>query len=124
MKANHLKNIIFLLLISLVSCSKEDSDQVYTAQLEIAPVIEYVAPHPPAHPDSPKDIPAIKVKETNKSEEYHLGLKEINGFVFEEGYRYIIKVEITILANPPIDGNPKTYKLIQLISKDSEVIGQ
>jgi hypothetical protein len=112
-----MRKSIFLLLIFLFSCSKENSDQTYIAQLEIQPNIDYVAPHPPAKPDQPKDIPALKVRESNK-EEYHLGLDEISGFVFEEGNRYKLKVQITILASPPIDGNPKTYKLIEVISKE------
>ena len=112
-----MRNSIFLLLIFLFSCSKENSDQTYITQFEIQPDVEYVAPHPPRKPDQPKDIPALKVRESKK-EEYHLGLDEISGFVFEEGNRYNLKVQITILASPPIDGNPKTYKLIEVIAKE------
>lgn len=85
--------------------------------MEIQPDIEYVAAHPPAKPDQPKDIPALKVRESN-NEEYHLGLDEISGFIFEEGNRYNLKVQIIILASPPIDGNPKTYKLLKLFLKN------
>ena len=118
-----MRNSIFLLLIFLFSCSKENSDQTYIAELEIQPNIEYIAPHPPAKPDQPKDIPSLKVRESN-NEDYHLGLDEISGFVFEEGNRYNLKVQITILASPPIDGNPKTYKLIEVISKEQVTINK
>ncbi|WP_343539856.1 DUF4377 domain-containing protein [Sphingobacterium thalpophilum] len=116
-----MRNSIILLLIFLFSCSKVNSDQTYIAQLEIQPTIEYVAPNPPAKPDQPKNILALKVRESNK-EEYHLGLDEISGFVFEEGNRYKLKVQITILASPPLDGNDKTYKLLEVISKQQATI--
>ena len=122
-KVDSMRNSIFLLLIFLFSCSKENSDQTYIAELEIQPNIEYIAPHPPAKPDQPKDIPSLKVRESN-NEDYHLGLDEISGFVFEEGNRYNLKVQITILASPPIDGNPKTYKLIEVISKEQVTINK
>ncbi len=118
-----MRNSIFLLLIFLFSCSKENFDQTYITELEIQPDIEYVAAHPPAKSDQPKDIPALKVRESN-NEEYHLGLDEISGFIFEEGNRYNLKVQIIILASPPIVGNPKTYKFIEVISKEQVTINK
>jgi hypothetical protein len=53
-----------------------------------------------------------------------LGLQEINGFVFEEGNRYKIKVQITILASPPMDGSSKIYKLLEVISKEQVTINK
>ncbi|KGE13383.1 DUF4377 domain-containing protein [Sphingobacterium deserti] len=117
MKTRPIINFALFVLILSASCSKEDSDRTYVTQLQIEPTIEYIAPHPPARPDLPKDIPALRVRENN-DQEYYLGLHEIDGFIFEEGYRYNIEVQITILANPPIDGNPKTYKFLDIISKE------
>lgn len=42
---------------------------------------------------------------------------EIEGFVFEPGFEYLIRVERTILKNPPADGSIFRYRLIDIIRK-------
>ena len=41
----------------------------------------------------------------------------IEGFEFEQGYLFTLKVRIVHLANPPYDDYDVRYKLISLISK-------
>jgi len=45
------------------------------------------------------------------------GVEYIDGFEFEWGYEYSLKVKETTLANPPEDGSSKQYKLLKVISK-------
>jgi len=42
----------------------------------------------------------------------------INGFEYEEGYSYILEVNITRVENPPADGSSLRYDLIKVISKE------
>ncbi|KAF5270450.1 hypothetical protein FQR65_LT17844 [Abscondita terminalis] len=69
------------------SCQKDETNQSYNSSFEVLPRIEYVAPRPPAKPDSPKDIPAMRVTDLSTKESYTLTLTQIEGFTFEEGFR-------------------------------------
>ena len=42
----------------------------------------------------------------------------IDGFAYEEGYRYRIEVERRPVPNPPADGSSFTYRLRRLLSKE------
>jgi len=105
------------LLAIIFSCKRSNSDITYETILEISSKIEYVGPNPPASPDYPKNIPAMRVYDRKLKESYTLTLKQISGFEYSEGTSYVLKVQVTELASPPIDGSSNTYKLISIISK-------
>ncbi|MEO9075680.1 MAG: DUF4377 domain-containing protein [Gelidibacter sp.] len=42
---------------------------------------------------------------------------QIEGFDYEEGFYYKIKVDVVEIANPPADGSSLKYKLIEVIDK-------
>lgn len=115
-----MKHIIISLLVffTLLSCQKEAVNQSYQASFEISPYIEYVGPRPPAAADAPKNIPAMRVTDLRTKETFTLTLGEIKGFTFEEGFKYILIVEVTILANPPMDGDINEYTLVKIVSKE------
>lgn len=60
----------------------------------------------------------MKVKEEESEGWSALAFSEIEGFEYEKGYEYVLKVKKTTLANPPMDGNEVRYKLIKIVSKD------
>lgn len=41
----------------------------------------------------------------------------IEGFDYQPGYNYVLKIEITNVENPPADGSSKKYILLEVISK-------
>lgn len=45
------------------------------------------------------------------------GVDFIQGFTYEWGYTYVLKVKVTTLANPPMDASNKEVELIDEISK-------
>lgn len=45
-------------------------------------------------------------------------IEHLSDFLFEWGYRYELKVQETILENPPMDGSSLTYKLLKVVSKE------
>jgi hypothetical protein len=42
----------------------------------------------------------------------------IEGFQYEEGFVYTLKVRVEKVENPPADGSSRKYTLIEVISKD------
>ncbi|MGI6243587.1 MAG: DUF4377 domain-containing protein [Prevotella sp.] len=45
-----------------------------------------------------------------------LGMHSIEGFVYERGHEYELRVKRTILANLPADGSDRTYSLVYILS--------
>jgi hypothetical protein len=43
---------------------------------------------------------------------------EIEGFNYEEGYIYNLKVKKTTIENPPMDASSIKYELLELLSKE------
>jgi len=44
----------------------------------------------------------------------------IEGFAFEEGYRWRLEVERHRVPNPPADGSSLAYRLVRVLSKEKE----
>ena len=49
-----------------------------------------------------------------------MSLYDIEGFTYEKGHRYKLKVKKTILANPPADGSAWKYELVEVL-EDKEI---
>ena len=62
-------------------------------------------------------VSSILIKEDPGSSFRALG-QTIEGFNYEEGFEYVIKVKEYILENPPADASGKRYVLKQIISKE------
>ncbi|PID87281.1 MAG: hypothetical protein CSB13_00225 [Chloroflexi bacterium] len=52
-------------------------------------------------------------------EEYQLFYNGIDGFTFEPGYEYELKVRVTPVENPPADGSSLRYTLVEQVNKMS-----
>ncbi|MBN2746831.1 MAG: DUF4377 domain-containing protein [Bacteroidales bacterium] len=52
----------------------------------------------------------------------HPAVDFVEGFDFQWGYFYKLKVIETTLTNPPMDGSNKQYKLVKVISKEKAPI--
>jgi len=44
----------------------------------------------------------------------------IEGFAYEEGYRWQLEVDTRRVSNPPADGSSLAYRLVRVISKERE----
>lgn len=110
--------VIFFVGLFFSKCTKNSESRVTI--LNIEPKVGYVSPRPPGAADSPASIPAMKAIEVGKSDTMYLTLNRIQGFAYEEGYKYVIKVSIARIKNPTEDGYVDSYKLIELISKTKE----
>ena len=65
-------------------------------------------------------IPGMKIKEENSKEWQNESQYAIEGFTFEPGYFYTLKVKKTILANPPADSGNVRYQLIEVLKKEKD----
>lgn len=45
----------------------------------------------------------------------HLAFGAIEGFTYERGHEYELRVQRTILANPPMDASDRTYSLVRIL---------
>ncbi|HAJ34226.1 MAG TPA: heat-shock protein [Chloroflexi bacterium] len=60
----------------------------------------------------------MMVKE-NPDDEYQLFYSEIEGFTFEPGYTYVVRVRVEPVANAPADASNLKYTLIEIVSKEA-----
>ncbi|MBK1897053.1 DUF4377 domain-containing protein [Chryseobacterium paridis] len=58
----------------------------------------------------------LQVKE-NASENWGNFYSNIEGFTYEPGYEYVLKVKTEKIANPPADGSSIKYTLLKQVSK-------
>ncbi len=63
----------------------------------------------------------LKIKKEGESSWTIIPLTGIEGFNYEEGFNYCLKVEIIHLVNPPKDESNVKYKLVEIISKKSSI---
>ncbi|MEN4761123.1 MULTISPECIES: DUF4377 domain-containing protein [unclassified Chryseobacterium] len=58
----------------------------------------------------------LQVKETPNGEWTNF-YTNIDGFTYEPGYEYVLKVKTEKIANPPADGSSIKYTLVKQVSK-------
>jgi hypothetical protein len=51
---------------------------------------------------------------------WQLFYQDIEGFTFEDGYRWRLDVERRRVPDPPADGSSVAYRLVRVVSKDRE----
>lgn len=54
----------------------------------------------------------------NLTDEWTYFYDRITGFTYESGFKYILKVAITTVPNPPADGSSLAYSLVEIIAKE------
>lgn len=63
-------------------------------------------------------LEGMKIRERQTESWNVVHFKAIEGFSYEKGYAYTLKVEKTHLGNPPADDSDTRYKLIEILSKE------
>ena len=100
-------NSKFLLLVFCLtlffSCSKDNEKTIYVADTMVNCTSVAVQK-------------CLQIKENEK--DYWSSLfTNIEGFDFEEGYSYKLKVEVTKIENPPADASSERYVLLEILKK-------
>ena len=110
------KFFIPLLLICtyLVSgCIDDDNPKDVTEEICISVSSETGVMYPPFYEEGVECM--LVMSEDNPGVWEHLGFGEIEGFTYERGHEYYLRVIRTILANPPMDASNRIYSLKDII---------
>lgn len=95
--------VILLLLFFIISCSTNDKKILYIGKAKVDCV--GVGPQK-----------CFQVKDENQTE-WYLFYDDIEGFDYEEGFYYKIKIKILEVEHPPADGSSLKYELIEILEK-------
>lgn len=111
--------ILFLFFVALFtsSCSDDEpKDQVKEITMFVSPETDEMYGF---WAELPYECMLVKFGNPNGEWE-KLGLYDIEGFTYERGHEYELRVKRTILADPPADGSGRTYSLVRVV-KDNKV---
>jgi hypothetical protein len=106
--------IAFLPVFLMAGCENGENED-WTEEVLLTVASEKVDFYPFIHIGIPGE--GISIKEDKANHWTSLPLDFIEGFTYEEGYEYRLRVQKTHLANPPEDGFIFKYKLIAIVSK-------
>lgn len=122
MKPTHLYLIISLLVFSFnnISClDNEDKDKHEIIQITVASeTVE--ALKKTFQENEPQLTECIQVKINDNDKWENWSPLSINGFTYEDGYEYKLKIKKTTLSNPPADDSSIVYNLIEVMSKEKK----
>lgn len=105
--------LIFLLTVGISSCIKDDNNE--------RDKIEIVTMHVSSETKFMKFVDETPVEcmiVTVSNEQSYLPLGWINGFKYEKGYEYSLKVKKITPAQPSQDAPRDFYLLIEVLSKE------
>lgn len=112
MKTSSITILIILAMFTLFSCdfNESDTDKIEITDLKVAPNTVSIKSMDSTASDW------IEVEEKGKS--YYLPLKWIEGFEYEVGFQYNLRVKKITPINPIQDAPQSFYYLIEILSKE------
>lgn len=104
--------LIILLILANFSCSSDDSVLIESFWVDSERVSCVGLEERTCY----RVQEGITINESN----WQLFYNSIEGFdeIYEEGYRYQLKVKKIKIENPPQDGSSLNYKLIEIVNKE------
>ena len=107
--------IIFssMLFLFLFGCDEDDDDS-RVETLVIASKLVLTG----TNPQTEILVEVMECVIENSTKKFNISQGDIIGFEYEEGYEYRIKVLITPIKNPPMDGPVESFTLIEVLSKE------
>ena len=110
MQIKFLSVFIFCCLYCM-SCDKEYHEGTILVNSEYVKAVD---------PVSLEERNYMQIKEIGNDQNLWMTVDHIVGFTYEEGYEYMLKVEIITKKKPQIDMSATTYKLIKILSKNKK----
>ena len=107
-----------VLAIGVVACASRapvDTTSTIAAQGAVRETMEVDAHRVPCTGEARMLCMRVRVPPDTA---WQLFYDRIEGFTYEEGYRWRLEVERRRVANPPADGSSVAYKLLQVISRE------
>lgn len=103
-----LKGLLFVFsLLFFTECSKNSYENNEKIIIVAAQLVDCEGVGP---------MKCMRVKE-KESDSWGNFYGNIEGFSYEPGYEYVIKVKVEDVKNPPADGSSKKYTLLSQVSK-------
>ncbi len=119
MKKSLVKLLFFTILLSLAGCLADEPGDV-TKKITMSVSEETGITYHWCDDRREHPIECMLVKERGESEWSSLCYGLIEGFEYEKGHAYELRVKKTILANPPADDSNCRYSLISIV-KDTPI---
>ncbi|HOG42252.1 MAG TPA: DUF4377 domain-containing protein [Bacteroidales bacterium] len=121
-----MKRIVLLisfitLAMVIIGCNREE-DPNWSERAEIIVSHKTTDYWPGEYPPELPPMVGISIRKINETAWTKLPIDGISGFTYESGYEYHLKVKITHLADPPMDGPNRTYESLKIISKTQKLI--
>lgn len=111
---NKLITTFLLICTCLVSgCIDDGNPKDVTEEICMSVSSETGVMYPPFYEEGVECM--LIMSEDNPGVWEQLGFGEIEGFTYERGHEYYLRVVRTILANPPMDASNRTYSLKDII---------
>lgn len=104
MNLRFLISAVLLLLLLIASCSNSNHKIIYIADTKVD--CEGVAPQK-----------CLQIKTDENASDWSYFYDDIEGFDYEDGYFYKLKVEIINVKDAPADSSSKYYKLIEVLEQ-------
>ena len=98
--------LLFLYAFCFISCDKDDDNVENIAVMSVSPELVWM-----------RD-PRVQVMECiieGDNEKLYIAPSQIEGFEYNKGYDYKLKVKVTPLENPSTDGATVRYELREII---------
>jgi hypothetical protein len=117
MRTIYSRLLILCMITLFVSCLDNDEMKDRSVVVNLYVSSEAVG-YKPLESD-PDAVPGIgmKIRENTKDAWSVISQNAIEGFTYEAGFEYFLKVEKTYLANPLQDAPNIKYKLLNVLSK-------
>ena len=117
MKLNSMKTysllFFFSLFILVMGCKKDNNaDKIITMTVASKTVESFTS-------IAPKTSLNVKIEGDSRGW-FPLTNQEIQGFRYEAGFEYVLKVNQSHVQNPPSDGSSIKYVLIEVLSKTKD----
>ncbi len=105
---------LFIACFFVTACS-DDEPKDKTKDIQMLVSEEPGVMFGPFNEDGKNPIMCLRVQDEDFPNEWrNLSMSAIEGFKYQIGHRYTLRVRRTILANPPADASSYTYKLLEI----------
>lgn len=109
--------IAFVAIFGLTACMNEDEPKDITNEVTMYVSSETGTMYDFFDAYETYPIECMLVKERGEDEYRPMAFRSIQGFEYEKGYEYDLRVNKTTLANPPADGSIYKYQLVRVVEK-------
>lgn len=115
MRAKEIPGIILLFLyaFSFIGCDKDDDSVENIVIISVSSELTWIkaTPHNPTHPF----VLVMECTIEGNNEKLYIAQNQIEGFEYNKGYEYKLKIRITPLENSSTDGHTDRYELREII---------